>query len=76
MALHVDEVSFFTAQALMRRQRYDEAAALLKPMAANPHGGDQAVAAANRLDQIKVETAQAQPAPEPPPAAGVSAKSQ
>lgn len=52
LAPQVDEVRIEAARAMMMRRRWNEATALLDPVAANPHGGAGAAIARAMLEEI------------------------
>jgi thioredoxin-like negative regulator of GroEL len=52
LAPQVSAITLETARALITRGRDADAATLLKPLAAQPHGGDEAKAAKSMLDAI------------------------
>lgn len=53
LAPQVSEITLEAARGLMLRKRYDEAVALLEPVANNPHGGGAATAAKSMLRQLE-----------------------
>lgn len=59
----IGDIAFMTAAALMESNRFDEAESVLRPIAANPHGGP----AARRAREMVESAAQQRPSPPPAP---------
>jgi tetratricopeptide (TPR) repeat protein len=63
LAPHVGAIGLATATVLIQHKRYDDAAVILRPIAADPHGAQQATRAIEMLD--KLPGASADPAKNP-----------